>query len=556
MLRRLMLAILALLLATPALAAGGVVSAADPRAAEAGREILRAGGSATDAAIAMMLALNVVEPQSSGIGGGGFLIHAGPDGAATTIDGRETAPASARPDRFLTPDGKKMAFMDAVPGGISIGIPGNIRLAELAHKRWGKLPWKRLFAPAIRLAAQGYQISPALGDRLQLTAKVMTGFPAARALYFGKDGNPLPAGTLLRNPALARTLQAIANGGAGAFYKGPVAAGITRAVATAPRHTATLSAADLAGYKAQERAPVCGAYRGYRICSMGPPSSGGVAILQMLGMLARFDLAKLGPDDPRSWHLIAEAMRLAYADRNTYLGDPGFVPVPVKGLLDPGYIVSRSALIRIDATMPHAAPGTPPGAENWSYAKSGEVPSTTNFAVVDGHGDAVSWTSTVESSFGSFVMANGFFLNNELTDFSFLPETAGKPIANRLEPGKRPMSAMSPTLVYGPDGKLVAALGSAGGPRIIMHVLKTLVGMIDWKKPIGEAIALPNIFLHDDAILLEEGTPLAAMAPALTKLGQTVSTASLTSKVNGVERDATGWHGGADPRSEGVALAE
>ena len=556
MLRRLMLAILALLLTTPAFANGGVVSAADPRAAEAGREILRAGGSATDAAIAMMLALNVVEPQSSGIGGGGFLIHAGPGGASTTIDGRETAPASARPDRFLTPDGKKMAFMDAVPGGISIGIPGNIRLAELAHKRWGRLPWRRLFAPAIRLAAQGYQISPALSDRLQLTAKVMAGFPAARALYFDKEGKPLPAGTVLRNPALAKAFQTIAARGAAGFYSGPVAAGITAAVASAPRHPAKLDAADLAGYKAEERSPVCGAYRGYRICSMGPPSSGGIAILQMLGLLERFDLTKLGPEDPRSWHLIAEAMRLAYADRNTYLGDPGFVPVPVKGLLDANYIAGRSALIRIDATIPHAGPGNPPGAENWSYAKSGEVPSTTNFAAVDGRGEAISWTSTVESSFGSFVMANGFFLNNELTDFSFLADAAGKPIANRLEPGKRPMSAMSPTLVYGPDGRLMMALGSAGGPRIIMHVLKTLIGVIDWKKPIGEAIALPNIFLSGDAILLEDDTPLAAMAPVLAKLGQTVSTAKLSSKVNGVERDATGWHGGADPRSEGVALAE
>lgn len=555
MLRKLMLAILALLIAAPALAAGGVVSAADPRAAEAGREILRAGGSATDAAIAMMLALTVVEPQSSGIGGGGFLIHSGPEGA-TTIDGRETAPASARPDRFLTPDGKKMAFMDAVPGGISIGIPGNIRLAEAAHRRWGRLPWKRLFVPAIRLAAQGYRISPALADRLTLTAKVMAGFPAARALYFGRDGNPLPAGTVIRNPALAKVFQTIAARGAAGFYSGPVSAAITTAVAGAPRNQAKLDARDLADYRVKERAALCGAYRGYRICSMGPPSSGGVAILQMLGMLERFDLPAMGPDDPRSWHLIAEAMRLAYADRGTYLGDPDFVPVPVKGLIDPGYLAGRSALIRTDATMPRALPGTPPGAESWSYAKSGEVPSTTNFAAVDGRGEAVSWTSTIESSFGSFVIASGFFLNNELTDFSFLPEAAGKPIANRLEPGKRPMSAMSPTLVYAPDGRLMLALGSAGGPRIIMHVLKTLIGALDWHKPIGEAIALPNIYLSGDAILVEQGTPLEAMVPALTRLGQTVSAAKLTSKVNAIERTTGGWQGGADPRSEGVALAE
>jgi gamma-glutamyltranspeptidase/glutathione hydrolase len=554
MLRRLIF-ILSLLLAAPALAAGGVVSAADPRAAEAGREILRAGGSATDAAIAMMLALNVVEPQSSGIGGGGFLVHSGSDGA-TTIDGRETAPASARPDRFLAPDGKKMAFIDAVPGGISIGIPGNIRLAEEAHRRWGKLPWKRLFTPAIRLAADGFQISPALADRLKLTAKIMSGFPAARALYFGKDGNPLPAGTVIRNPSLARTFQTIATKGAAGFYGGPVGAAITTAVASAPRHPARLDARDLAGYRVKQRTALCGSYRGYRICGMGPPSSGGVAILQMLGMVERFDLPGMGPADPRSWHLIGEAMRLAYADRNTYLGDPDFVPVPVKGLIDPAYIAGRSALIRIDATMPKALPGSPPGAESWSYARSGEVPSTSNFAAADGRGEAVSWTSTIESSFGSFVMANGFFLNNELTDFSFLPEAAGKPIANRLEPGKRPMSAMSPTLVYGPDGKLVLALGSAGGPRIIMHVLKTLIGVIDWKKPVGEAIALPNIYLSGDAILVEQGTPLEAMLPALAKLGQTASAAKLSSKVNAVERTAGGWRGAADPRSEGVALAE
>jgi gamma-glutamyltranspeptidase/glutathione hydrolase len=555
MLQRVTLAILALLLAAPAVAAGGVVSAADPRAAAAGREMLRAGGSATDAAIAMMLALNVVEPQSSGIGGGGFLVHAGADGA-TSIDGRETAPASARPDRFLTPDGQKMAFMDAVPGGISVGIPGNIRLAQMAHKRWGRLPWKRLFAPAIKLAADGFAISPALEERLQLTAKVMAGFPAARAIYLDKGGQPLPAGTVVRNPALATAFRAIAAGGPDAFYKGPIAAGISAAVASAPRHPARLDADDLAGYKAKPRPALCGRYRGYRICGMGPPSSGGVAILQMLGMLERFDLAGMGPEDPRSWHLIAEAMRLAYADRNTYLADPDYVPVPLKGLLDPNYVANRSALIRVDATIPHAGPGTPPGAEGWSYAKSGEVPSTTNFAAVDGRGEAVSWTSTIESAFGSFLIANGFFLNNELTDFSFLPETRGKPVANRLAAGKRPLSAMSPTLVYGRDGRLLLALGSAGGPRIIMHVLKTLIGVIDWKKPVGEAIALPNIFLSGDAILLEQGSPLEAMAPALTRLGQTVNAAVLPSKVNAVERGPHGWQGAADPRSEGVALAE
>jgi gamma-glutamyltranspeptidase/glutathione hydrolase len=503
----------------------------------------------------MMLALNVVEPQSSGIGGGGFLVHDGRDGT-TTHDGRDTAPASARPDPYLTADAKRMGFRDAVVGGISIGVPGNIRLAAMAHKRWGRLPWQRLFAPAIKLAEDGFAISPALEERLQLTAKIMVDSPAARALYLDNDGQPLPAGTVIRNPALAKTFRAIAAKGPNAYYTGPIAAKITLAVATAPRHPATLDAADLAKYAAKPRPPLCGRYRGYRICGMGPPSSGGVAILQMLGMLERFDLPSMGANDPRAWHLIAEAMRLAYADRSTYIGDPDFVPVPVKALVDPAYLASRSALIRIDATMPHAAPGTPPGIGEWRYAKSGEIPSTTNFVAADGAGETVSWTSTIESSFGSFVMANGFFLNNELTDFSFIPDAGGKPVANRLEPGKRPMSAMSPTLVYGPDGKLMLALGSAGGPRIIMHVLKTLIGVIDWKRPVAEAIALPNIYLSGDAVLLEQGTPLAAMAPALTQLGQTVSPAMLTSKVNAVERDGAGWRGAADPRSEGVALSE
>lgn len=541
----------------PALAVGGMVSAADPRAAAAGREMLKEGGSAADAAIAMMLALTIVEPQSSGIGGGGFLVHHDArTGGIATIDGRETAPAAARPDRFLNPDGSKMAFDDAVAGGLSVGVPGNVRLMEMAHARWGRLKWSRLFRPAIELAESGYQISPALFARLQQMKAKLQPFPEIRRLYYDSAGEPRPVGARIKNPELARLLKRIAKDGAASFYQGAAARGIVDAVARAPNHPSTLDEADLVAYRARVRAAVCGTYRGYRVCGMGPPSAGAIAITQMLGMLERFDLKGLGPNDPRAWHLIAEAMRLAYADRDTYIADPDFAAVPVAGLVDPGYIAGRSRLIRIDATMAKAPPGVPPGAKAWRYAPSGEVPATTSFVAADGTGDVVAVTSTIEGPFGSYLMANGFHLNNELTDFSFVADKGGLPVANRVEPGKRPRSAMSPTIVYGPDGKVVLALGSAGGPRIIMHVLKTLIGVIDWGLPVGQATALPNIFFSGNAILVEKGTGLDAMRDSLTALGHAVSPAELPSKVNAIERMGDRWTGGADPRSEGVALAE
>lgn len=556
MIKRLLLLLAILLVPAPAFAQGGVVSAADPRAAEAGQEMLRAGGSATDAAMAMMLALTVVEPQSSGIGGGGFLVHHdGTSGTLATIDGRETAPAAARPDRFLGQDGKPMPFRQAVPGGLSVGVPGNIRLAARAHARWGKLPWARLFDPAIRLAEDGFAVSGSLARSMGMLTEVWADFPDTRAIYWS-DGKPSPVGTVLRNPALAKLLRRVAKEGPDAFYTGDTAERIVRTVAEAPRNPALLTRADLAGYQAKDRPAVCGRYRVYRICGMGPPSSGATTVLQILGMLERFDMKGLGKDSPRAWHLIAEAMMLAYADREKYLGDRDFVAVPVAGLIDPAYLAARSRLISPATSLAAYEAGTPPGAGRRTAGISGEVAGTTHFVAVDGAGNVASMTSTVEGPFGSQLVAGGMFLNNELTDFTFAPEKDGAPVANRVEPGKRPLSSMAPTIVYDADGRILLALGSAGGKRIIMHVAKTLIGVLDWGLPAREAIALPNIYFGSGAVLVEQGTALDTMRPALERLGRTVTAAQLGSKVNAVERTADGWRGAADPRSEGVALAE
>jgi gamma-glutamyltranspeptidase/glutathione hydrolase len=556
MIQRLLLLLAILLLPTAGFAKDGVVSAADPRAAEAGREMLRAGGSAADAAVATMLALTVVEPHASGIGGGGFFVHHDArSGTIATIDGRETAPASATPDRFLGPDGKPLPFMDAFPGGKSVGVPGNIRLMARVHQRWGKLPWAKLFDPAIRLAEEGYQVSPIMAQRLTVMAQIDAAFPEFQALFW-EEGKPKAAGATVRNPALAALLRRIAAQGADGFYVGETAAAITRAVAAAPRNPAEITPADLAAYQAKDRPAVCGRYRIYRVCGMGPPSSGATTILQLLGMIERFPMAKLGKDDPRAWHLIGEAMLLAYADRDKYLGDRDFVAVPVAGLIDPAYLKARSRLISENKSLGRYEAGTPPGAPPRTPATPGEVSGTSHFVAVDGEGDIASMTSTVEGPFGSQLIAEGMILNNELTDFSFAPEKDGAPVANRVEPGKRPLSSMSPTIVYDAQSRPILAIGSAGGKRIIMHVAKALIGVLDWGLPVADAIALPNIFFTKDAMLVEQGTALDAMRPALEKLGHIVTPADLGSKLNAAEHTPGGWRGAADPRSEGAALAE
>ena len=534
----------------------GVVSSADPRAAEAGQTILRKGGSAADAEMAMMLALTVVEPQSSGIGGGGFLLyHDSKTGRIATIDGRETAPSSADEKLFLGPDGKPVDFLSAFQGGHSVGIPGNIRLMAMAHEKWGKLPWADLFAPAIQLAEQGYVVTPVLQDRLARVKSLWTNFPEARAIYW-QDGRPKQVGDTVRNPKLAALLRSVAAKGPDAFYTGENAAAIIDATGNARLNPVKITQADLSAYKAIPRDAVCMMYRVYKVCGMGPPSSGATTVLQILGTLRPFDMKALGKDSPESWHLISEAMQLAYADREKYLGDPAFVEVPVAGMLSDTYLAQRSALVKPGSALGTYEAGTPPGAERRTAAISHEVAGTTHFVAVDSEGNIASMTSTVEGPFGSQLVANGYILNNELTDFTFAPEKDGAPVANRVQPGKRPLSSMSPTIVYDASGKPVLALGSAGGKRIIMHVTKTLIGVLDFDLPLEQAIALPNIYFSGDAVLVENGTYLAALAPQLSKLGQTVVATDLDSKVNGAQWMGGRWMGAADLRSPGVALNE
>ena len=537
--------------------AGGTAASAHPDATAAGWEILRAGGSATDAAMAMMLALTVVEPQSSGIGGGGFLLHhdAGRN-VLETIDGRETAPAAAGEARFLGPDGAPLGFREAVPGGLSVGVPGNIALMKKAHDKWGKLSWYRLFVPAIRLAENGYAVSSAQHDWISRLGPLWNDYPEIRALYW-RDGKPAPVGTVIRNPELAGLLRELAEGGPEAFYTGDTADAIVAAVAGAPSNPATLTADDLAGYRALLRPPVCMDYRVYRVCGMGPPSSGATTVLGILGMIEQQDMAALYRTEPaRAWHVIGEAMRLAYADREAYLGDADYVSVPVAGLIDKDYLARRGAMIALDGARGDYPVGDPPGALARTMAASSEVPSTTHFTAVDGEGNIANMTSTVEGPFGSQLIARGMVLNNELTDFTFAPEKDGRPVANRVAAGKRPLSSMSPTIVYGPDGAPILAIGSAGGKRIIMHVAKTLFGVLDLGLPLKDALAMPNIYYSGDMLLVEENSDLVVLVPQLEALGHEVEARNIPSKLAGAHKTPRGWVGAVDPRSIGTAVTE
>jgi len=541
----------------PILLAKGMVSAADPRAAEAGADMLRRGGSAADAAFATLLALNVVEPQSSGIGGGGYLVYSDHGRAAVTFDGRETAPHAAGGTWFYA-NGEPMAHEEAVPGGKSVGVPGNLRLMAMAHKRYGRLPWAILFQPAIRLARDGFKVTPRLYNALNSNRRTGAMSAEARAIFYGSDGNPLPVGTLVRNPAFAAFLERIAARGADSFYVGPNAQAIVATVNGSPLHPSKMSTGDIASYDARIRAPVCGTYRGYRVCGMGPSSSGGTTVFETLKQLERFNLSALGPHSPTSWHLIAESMRLAYADRDQYLGDADYVPVPVAGLMNARYLASRSTLISADRTMANVAPGHPPGAaKRICTAVPVEERGTSHFVAVDAQGNVASETSTIESVFGSGLMTSGYYLNNELTDFNIVPGKDGCLTANRVQGGKRPRSSMSPTIVWGPDGRIRLALGAAGGATIPAQVLKTIIGVIDWHLTAQQAIALPVIFAPGgDTVFLERGTFLEAMAPQLQELGHKVQVRDPSFKANAVEWSNRGWMGGADPRSEGAAVAQ
>jgi gamma-glutamyltranspeptidase/glutathione hydrolase len=534
-----------------------MVSAADPRAAEAGRWILNQGGSAADAAIAIQIALTVVEPQSSGIGGGSFFVyHDSKSGQVFTYDGRERAPHAAGGTYFFGPDGQPLPHDQAVPGGKSVGVPGNIRLMALVHERHGRLPWAKLFEPAIRLARDGFAITARMRGALANEPELAGMSAWGRGHFYGADGQPKPVGTILTNPELAEFLGRLAARGPDYFYTGPSAEAIVRTVRGAARNPSPMVAGDLASYEAKERPPVCGMYRQYRICGMGPPSSGATTVYAILKQLERFDLRGLGPDSPVAWHLIGESMRLAYADRDAYLADPDYFRVPVAGLTDSTYLAGRSKLISPDRSIAKAVAGIPPGSVRVTAALDNEVPSTSHMVAVDGAGDVASVTSTIEGPWGSGLTVNGLFLNNELTDFSLAPELNGAPVANRVEGGKRPRSSMSPTIVYGPDGKVRLAVGAAGGATIIAQVAKAIIGVIDWNLSAQDAIALPVLFAPGDTLLVERGTKLEAMIPALEALGNKAAPVAPGFKANAIEWVDGGWRGGADPRSEGVALAQ
>ncbi|MXP40228.1 gamma-glutamyltransferase [Altererythrobacter soli] len=544
--------------AAPQSGSAGLVSAADPRAAEAGAEMLRRGGSATDAAIATMLALTVVEPQSSGIGGGGFFVRGTPDGEIATLDGRETAPVGADGEWFIGPDGKPLPFMNAVISGLSVGVPGNIRLAEEAHRRYGKLEWAALFEPATRLARDGWSLSERSREFLVRAKNRAAHQAEGRTLFYGADGEPLPAGTVLRNPQLAETLGQLATRGPDWFYSGPNAAAIAGEVAAETPRQGAMTVADVTAYQGKERPEVCGDYRRYRICGMGPPSSGATTVYAILKQLERFDLGALGPRSPTFWHLFAESQRLAYADRERYLADSDFVSVPVAGLTDPDYLASRGALISPARTLATVSAGTPAGVA--LAPPDGAEPTeagTSHFVAIDGEGNAVSYTSTIEGSFGSGIMVGGYYLNNELTDFSFVPEVEGRVVANRVEGGKRPRSSMAPTLVYDPQGRLFMAVGAAGGGTIPVQVARALIGVIDFRLPLDGALALPVLFSPGDTVSIEQGSALEAMIPELQALGHAQVTArELPLKINAALRTPSGWVGAADPRSEGAAVSE
>lgn len=534
-----------------------MIVAAHPAAAEAGRDILRKGGSAVDAAIAAQLVLNLVEPQSSGIGGGGFLLFfARESGTVESYDGRERAPASARPEMFLNADGKPRGFGDVVAGGLSVGVPGVLRMLELAHAEHGKLAWKDLFEPAIKLAEQGFEVGPRLHEAIARDPHLKN-FPDAARYFYDAKGQARSVGSKLTNPAFAQTLHTLADKGVAAFYSGDIARDIAAAVSKAPRNPVVMTTKDIESYKAEKREPVCSIYRLWFVCGAPPPSSGGVATLQILGLLENANLETLKPASLDAVHLIAEAGRLAYADRNQYVADPAFVEVPITSLIDPGYLTERAKLISPGRAMGRAEPGVIAGRHaRYAPAEDERSLSTSHLSVVDDEGNAVAFTTSIESTFGSRLMVRGFLLNNQLTDFSFVPEIAGKPALDRPEPGKRPRSSMAPTLVFDGMGRLVLATGSPGGARIIGYVANSVISSLDWGLDPQAAAGLAHFANRNGATELEARTPVAGLKAALEAKGHTVQLDSMTSGLNIIRAQSEVLFGGTDPRREGVALGD
>lgn len=534
-----------------------MVASANPHATRAGTEVLAAGGNAIDTMVAVQLVLGLVEPQSSGIGGGAFLVYFdSAESRLTTYDGRETAPKAATPTLFLDSDGEPLKFFDAVIGGRSVGTPGTLKLLYETHKLHGTLPWADLVQPAIDLAENGFEVSERLFAMLTADAERLSLHEETRAYFLGVDGTPHPVGHVLTNPAYARTLGLISAEGADAFYRGPIADAIVETVRNGnPDNPGVLALEDLAAYEIREREPVCLPYRGYDVCGMGPPSSGALTVGQILGILEPFDMAARSPSDPDTWRLIGDASRLAFADRGRYMADSDFVPMPTRGLLDRAYLDARARLIEPGAVLQQDAiqPGAPPWdhARLWADDESIELPSTSHFSIVDADGNVVSMTTTIENGFGSRLKTNGFLLNNELTDFSFRTHRNGVPIANRVEPGKRPRSSMSPTIIM-KDGRPYMAVGSPGGSRIIGYVAKTIVAHIDWGLDVQAAINMPHLVNRFGSFDLEKGTEAEKLARPLEALGYKVNIRDLNSGLHAIVIAPDGLTGGADPRREGT----
>jgi gamma-glutamyltranspeptidase / glutathione hydrolase len=548
-----------------------MVAAANPLATDAGYRVLQAGGSAVDAAIAVQMVLTLVEPQSSGIGGGAFLLHW--DGATVQAwDGREVAPAGADERLFLLPDGKPMPFIQGAVGGRSVGVPGVVRMLEAAHRRYGRMPWAQLFQPAITLAKEGFDVSPWLHGHLKSDLHLRKD-AAAAAFYYRPDGEPWPVGHRLRNPALAEVLRQVAEQGSDALYRGPIALDLVRRVRAHPGNPGRISETDLADYRPRLREPICTDWKViYRVCGFPPPSSGHLALMQILGLLEHTPAVPSALTDglpDAAWlHAYTEAARLAFADRAQFVADPDFVSAPGgdwRSMLDRAYLQQRAALIG-PRSMGVASPGAP-GSQRRAWAPQTAQPEhgTSHISIVDGEGRAVAMTSTIEAIWGSRILADGgtglpggYMLNNQLTDFSFAPaDAAGRPIANRVQPGKRPRSSMSPTLVFERgSGRLLMSLGSPGGAGIIHFTAKTLIGTLDWGLNAQQAIDLPNFASFNGPTLLETGRFPAATAAALRERGHTVIETDLTSGLQAIERRRDGWFGGADPRREGVVMGD
>jgi len=533
-----------------------MVVAANPLAVEAGARVLRDGGTAADAMIAVQAVLGLVEPQSSGLGGGAFLVwYDGQTGEITTLDGRETAPLAATPRLFQDENGEPLEFFDAVIGGRSVGVPGVPALLAEAHARWGKARWRGLFREAIDLADKGFSVSPRMAMMVARDADRLALNPNT-ASYFLPGGYPLTEGTLLKNSAYAHTLRILAREGPEPFYTGNIARDIVEAVQNAAGNPGVLSGVDMAIYRVKERPAVCAPYRGHDVCGMGPPSSGALTVGQILGLLAQSDIAQLGPNNPETWRLIGDASRLAFADRGLYMADSDFVPVPVKGLIDPAYLSRRSALLQGDDALPTVRPGRPEFDHSLNLAPDDpiEQPSTSHISIVDRFGNALSMTTTIENAFGSRLMVRGFLLNNELTDFSFVSHRDGVPVANRVEPGKRPRSSMAPTIVL-KDDKPVLVIGSPGGSRIIGYVAKTVIAHLDWGMDVQTAVGMPHLVNRFGVYDVEARTSATNLAPALESLGFEVNLRDLTSGLHAISIGDV-LKGGADPRREGIALGE